>query len=63
MKEVLRAATVAFGGVHLMTPSQQRDQDVAGTLRMLGNGDVADIAKLVQEIGAVTVEALTPVLN
>lgn len=58
VKDVVRAATIAFGGIHLMTPTELRDQKIAETIRMLGDGDLTDLTGHVAEIGHIALAAL-----
>lgn len=58
VKEVLRAATIAFGGVHLMKPSKERDNQVSETIRLLGGGNLEDLVVHVADIGHITLAAL-----
>lgn len=58
VKEVLRAATIAFGGVHLMKPSKERDNQVSETIRLLGGGNLEDLVVHVADIGQITLAAL-----
>lgn len=58
VKEVLRAVTIAFGGVHLMKPSKERDKQVAETVRLLGDGDLEDLVGHVADIGHITLSGL-----
>lgn len=56
--EVLRVANIAFGGVHLMKPSKERDNHVAETIRLLGGGNIQDLVGHVGDIGHITLTAL-----
>jgi hypothetical protein len=56
--EMLRVATIAFGGLHLMKPSKERDNQVAHTIRLLGGGDIEDLVGHVADIGHITLTAL-----
>lgn len=60
VKEVLRVATIAFGSVHLMKPSVERDNQVAETLRLLGGGNLEDLVTHVADIGHITLAAARP---
>lgn len=58
VKDVVRAATIAFGGVHLMTPSLARDRQVAATLDFVNDQALAVLTPHLEDIAHVTLSAL-----